>query len=50
LCILYAGAYTSTMLMNYNGRPHPAEVVIKGKEVFLARKRQSYDDLVARDL
>jgi len=50
LCILYAGAYTSTMLMNYNGRPHPAEVVIKGKEVFLARKRQSYDDMIARDI
>jgi diaminopimelate decarboxylase len=50
LCILYAGAYTSTMLMNYNGRPNPAEVVIKGKDVLLARKRQNYDDLVARDL
>jgi diaminopimelate decarboxylase len=50
LCILYAGAYTSTMLMNYNGRPNPAEVVIKGKDVLLARKRQNYDDLGARDL
>jgi diaminopimelate decarboxylase len=50
LCILYAGAYTSTMTMNYNGRPLPAEIVIKGKNVFCARKRQTYEDLIARDI
>ena len=50
LCILYAGAYTSTMTMNYNGRPLPAEIVIKGKNVFFARKRQTYEDLIARDI
>jgi diaminopimelate decarboxylase len=36
--------------MNYNGRPLPAEIVIKGKDVFLARKRQTYEDLIARDI
>ncbi len=48
LCVLYAGAYTSTMLMNYNGRPFPAEVVIKDGKTTLARERGKWEDLIPR--
>ncbi len=46
LCVLDAGAYTTTMLMNYNGRPFSPEVVIKNGKFFLSRPRQSYEDLL----
>lgn len=41
-----AGAYGFTMASNYNGRRRPAEVVVDGAEVRLARKRESYSDLI----
>ena len=49
LCVLDSGAYTSTMRMNYNGRPFPSEVVLKNGRVYIARKRQSFEDLVWND-
>lgn len=45
ICVLYAGAYTSTMMSNYNGRPFPPEVVIKNGRCTLSRRRQSYEEL-----
>jgi diaminopimelate decarboxylase len=32
---------------NYNLRPRPAEVLIKGANARLIRRRETYDDLVA---
>lgn len=49
LCVLYAGAYTSSMSSNYNGRTFPAEVIIKGNRFFLARRRQTLHELISRD-
>jgi diaminopimelate decarboxylase len=34
------------MASNYNSRPRPAEVVVEGAEVTLARRRETLDDLL----
>ncbi len=46
LAILGAGAYGFTMASNYNGRPRPAEVLVKGARYFLIRRRERFEDLV----
>ena len=46
LVIMSAGAYGFAMASNYNSRPLPAEVLVRGEEFQLIRKRQSWDDLV----
>jgi len=37
------------MSSNYNSRPKAAEVMVKGKEHFLIRKRETYEDLVRNE-
>jgi len=44
--IFSAGAYGFTMASNYNARPRPAEVLVDGEQVTLARKRETYEDLI----
>ena len=46
LAVHTAGAYGFVMASNYNSRPRPAEVVVDGTEVTLARRRESLDDLL----
>ncbi len=46
LAIFDAGAYGFTMSSNYNSRPRPPEVVVDSSEVFLARRRETYEDLL----
>ncbi len=46
LAVHTAGAYGFVMASNYNSRPKPAEVVVDGAEVTLARRRESLDDLL----
>ncbi len=46
LAVHTAGAYGFVMASNYNSRPRPAEVVVDGAEVTLARRRESLDDLL----
>ena len=46
LAVHTAGAYGFVMASNYNSRPRPAEVVVDGTEVMLARRRESLDDLL----
>ncbi|UTA48408.1 diaminopimelate decarboxylase [Simiduia sp. 21SJ11W-1] len=41
------GAYGFAMSSNYNARPRAAEVVIKGDEFSLARRRETFADMVA---
>lgn len=52
LAILTAGAYGMVMASNYNARPRPAEVAIAedGKSWFLARRRETWHDLVIHEL
>ena len=43
------GAYGADMASVYNGRLRPAEAVIEAGELRLSRRRETFDDLVARD-
>ena len=49
LAVMSAGAYGFSMSSNYNSRPRAAEVLVKGKEHVLIRKRETYDDLVRNE-
>jgi len=49
LAIMDAGAYGFSMASTYNSRPRPAEVLVKGDEVFLIREREDIGDLTARE-
>jgi len=44
-----AGAYGAAMASVYNGRLRPAEVVVEAGELRLSRRRETFDDLVARN-
>jgi diaminopimelate decarboxylase len=46
LAVHTVGAYGFVMASNYNSRLKPAEVVVDGAEVILARRRESLDDLL----
>ncbi len=46
LAVMSAGAYGFSMSSNYNSRTRAAEVLVKGKEHFLIRRRETYNDLV----
>lgn len=50
LAIERVGAYGAAMASAYNGRPRPAEVVVEGGEARLSRRRETLEDLVARDV
>ena len=50
LAVERAGAYGAAMASVYNGRLRPAEVVIEAGELRLSRRRETMDDLVARDI
>ena len=49
LAVMTAGAYGFSMSSNYNSRPRAAEVLVKGKEHFLIRKRETFSDLIRND-
>ena len=46
MAFLGAGAYGFAMSSNYNSRPRVAEVMVKGKEFAVVRKRETYEDLI----
>ena len=50
LAIGEAGAYGAAMASNYNGRLRPAQVVIENGLMRLSRRRETFEDLVARDV
>lgn len=50
LAIGTVGAYGAVMASTYNGRPRPAEVVVEDGVARLSRRRETLDDLVARDV
>lgn len=49
LAIGEVGAYGLAMSSSYNGRLRPAQAVIDGGELRLSRRRETLEDLVARD-
>ncbi|MFN3467683.1 MAG: diaminopimelate decarboxylase family protein, partial [Candidatus Brocadiales bacterium] len=50
LSIFSAGAYGFTMSSNYNSRPRPVEVMVRDKTFQIIRRRESYEDLVAKEI
>ncbi len=45
LAVLGAGAYGFVMASNYNSRPRPPEVVVEGAKWYVARPRETVEDL-----
>ena len=50
LAVLSAGAYGMSMSSNYNSRPRAAVILADRDSIKLVTKRETYDDLVAREL
>nr|WP_321257267.1 diaminopimelate decarboxylase [uncultured Pseudodesulfovibrio sp.] len=50
LVVYSAGAYGFTMASNYNTRPRACELLVDGSTVTVARKRETYEDLIANEL
>jgi diaminopimelate decarboxylase len=49
--VLYsAGAYGFTMSSNYNTRPRACELIVDDDKVIVARKRETYEDIVTNEL
>lgn len=46
LAVMSAGAYGFSMSSNYNSRPRAPEVLVKGGEYFVIRRRETWEDLV----
>jgi diaminopimelate decarboxylase len=46
LAVRSAGAYGFAMSSNYNARPRAAEVLVDGDRALLARRRETYADLI----
>ncbi len=49
LAVMSAGAYCFSMSSNYNSRTRAAEVMVKGRDFAVVRKRESFDDLTAKE-
>lgn len=47
LAVFSAGAYGFTMSSQYNSRPRPMEILVDNGKVKIARKRETYQDLLA---
>jgi len=47
VAVMSAGAYSFSMASNYNSRPRPAEVMVKGKLFSIIRSREVYEDLIS---
>ena len=50
LAIFCTGAYGFSMASNYNSRRRPAEVLVKGKNIKVIRKRETFRDLVRNEV
>ena len=50
LAVFSAGAYAMVMASNYNTRPRAAEILVDGGTARLARRRETYEDLLAQEL
>jgi diaminopimelate decarboxylase len=50
LAVFSAGAYGFSMSSQYNSRPRAAEVIVDGDRATLARRRETYADLIALEI
>jgi diaminopimelate decarboxylase len=49
MAVMSAGAYGFSMSSNYNSRVRAAEVLVKGDKFHIARKRESWEELVQNE-
>jgi diaminopimelate decarboxylase len=47
VCFMTAGAYGAVMASEYNSRPLIAEVMVRGQDWSVVRRRRTYDDMFA---
>lgn len=50
VCVFGTGAYNSTMASNYNGQPRPAVIFVKDGNARVVTRRETYEDLLSRDI
>ncbi|OIO04706.1 MAG: diaminopimelate decarboxylase [Desulfovibrionaceae bacterium CG1_02_65_16] len=50
LAVYSAGAYGFTMSSNYNTRTRAAEILVDGDKAIVARRRETYESLVANEI
>jgi diaminopimelate decarboxylase len=50
LAILDAGAYGMALASNYNSRPRPAEILVRGKSAKIIRRRETVRELYSSEL
>lgn len=51
LCVIReTGAYGASFSLNYNSRPNAAEVMVKDGSFSIIRARQTYEDMIGRDV
>ncbi len=50
VCVFGTGAYCSSMASNYNGQPRPAVVFVCDGISRVVTRRETYDDLIQRDV
>ncbi|MEE9275380.1 MAG: diaminopimelate decarboxylase, partial [bacterium] len=46
IAVMSAGAYAFSMSSNYNSRPRPPEILVRGGERFVIRERETFADLI----
>ena len=50
VCVFGTGAYCYTMSSSYNGQPRPGIVFVKDGKARVVTRRETYADLMARDI
>lgn len=50
ICVFGTGAYCSSMSSNYNGQVRPAVFFVRDGKATMTTRRETYEDLYARDL
>ena len=50
VCVFGTGAYCYTMSSTYNGQPRPAIVFVRDGKARVVTRRETYEDLMSRDL
>jgi diaminopimelate decarboxylase len=50
LAVMTVGAYGFSMASQYNQRPRPAEVLVRGADASLVRRRETVEDLIAAEV
>ena len=50
VCVFATGAYCYTMASTYNGQPRPAIVFVRDGQARVVTRRETYDDLMSRDV